>query len=166
VKMSREEVRRWNEPIPTSSANMKDEIESALKDSNFVLTMRPIQGAIETIVKLKKKGCRIVILTHRDPIVREATIAWLDRNGIPHDDFYNTKETGKGVVYTDLLVDDYPPNFEQYVHGGKAILFQQPWNQDFAKQEAPTKNIHVAKSWPEVYAAVNKHWRQTKGLKT
>jgi len=66
---------------------------------------KPKEYMVKIVRELKKRGCKIVIFTHRHPVTRHATEYWLKKHNIPFDELAMDKPK------YDLLIDDksYPP---------------------------------------------------------
>ena len=60
---------------------------------------KPKKYMIELVKRLKKKGCKIIIFTHRHPITRHATEQWLKDYDIPYDELVMHE------AKYDLLID-------------------------------------------------------------
>lgn len=150
-------IKRWDQAI--ADTDIKVEIESSLLDPEFVLGMRLIRDARRALVELAKSH-HITIATNRDPSVDEFTKEWLQKKGIPFDDYVNTKKEGKGAISGHILVDDYPKNLIDFSVGGRlGILFTQPWNEnDDSFGEAIKGNRLVrARGWDEVVEIIKSH---------
>ena len=98
---------------------------------------KPKKYMVELIKRLKEKGCKIVILTHRHPVTRHATEQWLEAHGIIYDelDMSNPKY--------DLLISSecFPPyrylNEEMIIDLAEKI---SKWNYELGKYESRTNN--------------------------
>lgn len=158
VRMTKRDIRAWDQPIPGTKSNIKLEIERALLDPEYVRSMRPVRGAAAALHRLHELGLGIVIVTHRPRESDAPTRQWMQEYGIAHDAYVNSSQGSKASVEADVLVDDYPNNVEEFVRQGrKAILFRQPWNAGFAQTAASRgSNLWVARSWSEVEAALKK----------
>ncbi len=54
VRMTREEVRAWDQPVPGTTTDIKIEIEKALStDPTYILGMPAIEGSVESIARLR-----------------------------------------------------------------------------------------------------------------
>jgi len=72
----------------------------AIEQDNLLLEERvPVEGAQESIRRLKQKGYIIILCTSRFHWQKAATIEWLERNNIPFDDIIFGKP--RGILYID-----------------------------------------------------------------
>jgi len=128
LNVTRDQIRTWNEPI--ADTDIKTAIESAQLDADFILAMKPIEGAREAMLELANEH-EITVATDRGPLAEDATVVWLKNNGIPYNRYVGTSQLGKGAIAGDILIDDYPRNVLRFIeNGGLAILFDQPWNEN------------------------------------
>ena len=155
LSVTREQIRTWDEPIgPT---DIKTEIEAALLDPEFVLTMDLIDGAREALAMLARSH-QITIATNRAPEATLPTKQWLARNSIPYSNYINTAVSGKGKLVGDVLVDDYPGNALDFSNSGMlAILFGQPWNTGDESANAGIADGRMvrAQNWGHVVEIIN-----------
>lgn len=157
VEMEKEEVRSWDEAIPDTDTNIKILIENHLEDPEFVRRMSAVDGAVEGVRTLERKGHRLIIATARGDHIKESTENWLQRHGFEYDEVRSVENRSKSTLHADLLVDDYPKNVVEFSGStGTAILFLQPWNEDFAEQRGTDDSIYVANGWDEVLRIVDR----------
>lgn len=157
VEMRKEEVRSWDEPIPDTETNIKILIEDRLEDPKFVEDMSTVPGAVEALSSLKWKGHKLIIATARGDHVVESTENWLRNHGFEFDEVRSVENRSKATLQADLLVDDYPKNVTEFSDStGTAILFLQPWNEDFARQVEADDPVYVANGWDEVLRIVER----------
>lgn len=152
VTMRKEEIRSWNEPIPAANSNIEVEIEEALRNPAFILAMPVIEGAMDGLAALRAQGHEVVVVTNRVKDVDGTTQEWLVRQRACYHRYVNVSSQGKAAVTADLLVDDRPENVVEFVRSKRrAILFVQPWNEDFASTWAHGRGpIYPARGWQEV----------------
>lgn len=93
-----------------------------------------VKGSIEGMRALAKSH-ELVIVTHRPAVAIHDTLKWI---GLHLDTVrlaglhLLTNEEPKTMVEADLLIDDRISNVEAWSRNqGRAILFSQPWNEDF-----------------------------------
>lgn len=147
--MDKADIKSWDEPIPGTGTNIKIEIESALKDPDFILSLPVIDGAQSAIDDLKSKGFEITIATSRGNASSKPTKEWLDGKSISYDEYISTNGSSKSVLDAETLVDDYPGNISEFIEGGRnGILFHQPWNSSYSPSNQPRS--YRAKSWQHV----------------
>lgn len=105
--------------------------------------------ASEHLWKLSDEGHYIRIITSRfvkngqnHRVVTDTGIS-LDNNDIPYRDIMFTGL--KVDIFADVYIDDSPKNIELLKAAGRqVIIFDQPYNRDFAGRRAH--------NWPEAYA--------------
>jgi 5'(3')-deoxyribonucleotidase len=127
TSLTREDVDEWRLPLPRS--DIACEINKALTDPEYVLTMPPLPGAKRLLNRLFWRH-EIIILTARPREALEWTRIWLDRNGLSFDQLIAATEAKKSLHGCDVLVDDYIGNVVEYLANSKgvAVLVDQPWN--------------------------------------
>ena len=89
----------------------------------------PTAGFTTTMVKLRGKGHKIHVVTHRNAKgAARQTLEWMDKYGVPTDATHFVRD--KTVVHVDVLIEDSPGNYYDSVDAGiPCILMDQPWNQ-------------------------------------
>ena len=110
-----------------------------------------ITGAADALWRLSDAGVWIRVVTHRlyanwgHAAAIADTVSWLDANHIPYRDICFLG--AKPEVEADCYIDDAPHNITALrADGNQVIVFDQPYNRDFA---APR-----AESWEEVETIV------------
>lgn len=96
-----------------------------------------IDGAVETLQRLKEKGHRLVYITARGdtkfPGSREKTMGFLADRQLPYDEIvFNSYDKLQDCLdhRIGLMVDDSVKNCEDLIKGGvNAVLFTSPVNQ-------------------------------------
>ena len=154
LHVSKEQLTTWNPTIGEIAVGA--ELEDALQDPEFVLSMELIKDARTALIELVKDHS-ITIATSRPPTMDEHTRKWLDQKGIPFHRYANTSRHGKGSVIGDVLVDDYPKSVIDFSTSGRpAILFDQPWNEDdrAAESAGGSQPVVRARGWDEVIEMV------------
>lgn len=143
---SKSDIRSWNERL--AETDIETEIEEALLDEEYVLTMPVYRGARGALRVMREGGYYIILATGRPPTSHGATEKWLQKREVPYDEVVNTRETGKRVVAADILVDDNVLNVIDFAHSGRrAILFLQPWND---RERPDDERIYRARGWQAV----------------
>lgn len=133
TKINKSEITVWDIPkILYISAYETSEL------FNYVWKYRwreipPTEPKIGTIVKnIHSKGYRISVLTKRDRSSVPYVARWLDFHDVYSDDLLFVYDgTPKAEYPFDILIDDAPTNLIDVVSPKSAILFNQPWNNDF-----------------------------------
>jgi 5'(3')-deoxyribonucleotidase len=153
ISLSKEQITSWEFPIGNS--DIKTEIELAEMEEKFVKLMPPIEGCIEALSELSQEF-NIIIATGRKPITDSWTKDWLNSNKVQFDHFINTRESGKSISEAQFLIDDYDKNIKEFIKSGdnsrKAILFNQPWNNDhhLLMPLLLAKRVYIAEGWNQV----------------
>ena len=129
VWMNKSDVTEWDADIPESDTDIKQLIETELRDPEFVRSMSPVGGATEGMQRLAREGHKLVIVTDRPSPSIGPTEDWLSSLGVPDDEIISTNGRTKAETRTDVLIDDYPGNVGSFLDNDRyAILFSQPWN--------------------------------------
>jgi 5'(3')-deoxyribonucleotidase len=152
---SKADIVEWDQKL--EATNIKVEIENALLDEDYVLSLPIIEGAKQGMDYLFKNHF-VIIATARPKETEEATKKWVSRNFSFHA-FFNTKGKCKSTVNSDVLVDDYIPNIQKFVEkAGYGILFSQPWNEDRSKIQnlLLEGKVTCCDSWRDVTETIEK----------
>ena len=125
--------------------------KKAVADLRMLATLPVIEGAADALWRLSDAGVWIRIVTHRLYVNwghRAAvadTVSWLDDNQIPYRDICFLG--AKPEIEADCYIDDAPHNIvELREEGNTVIVFDQPYNREFAEPRART--------WAEVESIV------------
>lgn len=97
-----------------------------LEDPTLYDNILPLPDARRRIGTLKAFGYRVIYATASPVKSYGRKFEWLKQydfiqNG---NDYIETKD--KGLIKADILIDDYPENFNSFV--GRKIIFSRPWN--------------------------------------
>jgi len=109
--------------------------------------VRPIEGALNSILKIRKMGHRVVFPTAFNPRLSGVKFEWLNKNGfqVKENDYIEVAD--KSLINVDVLVDDGFHNISGFTSnkvGYKiGVLFEREWNK---KIEYPTKTS----KWEEI----------------
>jgi 5'(3')-deoxyribonucleotidase len=130
IDLSYDDITDWQLPIGKSS-DVKVEIENAMSDPQYILTM-PLHAEATDFMETLFDENRLYIVTARPLEAKADTEAWLGKCKFRFDGLINLKERSKSMFQTDVLVDDYIGNVEEYLgnSSGIAVLVSQPWNRD------------------------------------
>jgi 5'(3')-deoxyribonucleotidase len=130
VDLSYDDITDWQLPIGTNS-DVKVEIENAMSDPDYILRM-PLHADAARFMETLFDGNRLYVVTARPLEAKADTEAWLGKCKFRFDGLINLKEKAKSMFQTDVLVDDYVGNVDEYLSNssGIAVLVSQPWNQD------------------------------------
>jgi len=89
------------------------------------------------LAELRAAGHEVEIVTARDPVSREPTRFFLERNEIPHDRLVMGDNAKTGW---DVLVDDLPPHVERVAADGSlGLLHDQPYNRAYETDGNPRR---------------------------
>ena len=91
----------------------------------------PYDDARQFLLALRERGFSIVIASHREKESYDATVRWLTRNGLVHDEVYVLDD--KSILFDGAfgVVDDSPVTLKKAREAGivaTGLLF--PWNMD------------------------------------
>jgi uncharacterized HAD superfamily protein len=127
-----------------------DELALCVQETHgeeLVAAAEPYPGAVETIAGWHAAGHFVHITSHRSAEAREATAAWLQRVGLPHDDLHCSYDKIARCVELeiDLLVDDSPVNLTRAAEVGIApATLLHPWNRELCASD----HVISAEDWP------------------
>jgi 5'(3')-deoxyribonucleotidase len=102
------------------------------KQSSSVYVLAPVyRGAKMMLHDLQTDGHTIIIATSQpNREVLRHTVAWLNVNEIPYDEFYCSLNLGgKENIEADVLLDDYAKHLRAFP--GNSVCFNQPWNKEW-----------------------------------
>lgn len=149
------DISRWDEPVGPS--DIEREIEAALQDNSYVLTMPLVRGARQALATLAAAHW-IALVTSRPEDTDTLTFAWAKRKGLTFHSLQNASSRGKHNVDVNILIDDRLENVKDFAERDKvAILFSQPWNQhrSHIHHLINGKKILAAKGWRHVVEIVS-----------
>jgi len=111
--------------------------EIAVNQRRMLRDLPMIDGAADALWRLSDAGVWIRVVTHRlyvnwgHAAAISDTVAWLDRHRIPYRDICFLG--AKPEVEADCYIDDAPHNIDGLREAGnKVIVFDQPYNRDYA----------------------------------
>jgi 5'(3')-deoxyribonucleotidase len=105
--------------------------------------------ALNTILKIKLLGHRVVYLTTSTLGSSGAKFKWLKRWGFLEDMKDYIEVTDKNLIKADILIDDRLETTEGWYRSGNfPILFKQPWNKQIIRPYLHTDN------WDEIYNTI------------
>lgn len=121
--------------------------EKALWDS-----LKPLQGAQESLKQLIKKGHKVYLATATDPVNFKWKIDWLTQfyTFIPSDNVIRIND--KSLLKCDVIIDDCLDNL--IGNFAERICLNYPWNQSATKDYA--YNIHRCNNWHDIVSVINK----------
>jgi len=129
LEITYSDVTDW--ALPLGETDIAKEIRSAMDDSAYVLDM-PIHAHAKRVLDALYKDHKIKVLTARPESSAEWTRVWIEKHALAYDTIASVKEKKKSLYATDLLVDDYIGNIEDFLisTNGVAVLVDQPWNRE------------------------------------
>mgnify|MGYP002785129769 FL=1 len=104
------------------------------KQPGFWRNLPRIEAGFHVLDILKSLDYSLVVLT-KGPT--KTTSAWTEKRDWCHEHLPGVPVTiteDKGLVYGNILFDDFPPYIEawlEYRPRGKVIMLDYPWNKDF-----------------------------------
>ena len=111
----------------------------------------PIEGSLFGVQHLRSMGHRCVFVTSG---IQPAKIRWLFNQGFLTSKIWQSDPdvaivNDKSLIHGDVLIDDRPKNIDDFLKnfGSDAILFDQPWNQEY-------HDVKRATSWNDVLACI------------
>lgn len=139
------DITHWEHPIAKG-------IWEKLKTPEIYDWMPPIAQAREHVNGLYDSGYKVVIVSNRPPEAFDYTERWLDSFGFKVDGIMLTDDKNKAGPH--ILIDDKPENVWRYADSvGPAILFSQPWNQNWTIPGTPNPLLRC-KGWDETLQRV------------
>jgi uncharacterized HAD superfamily protein len=115
----------------------------------MIIAAEPYPDAVQTVRAWHEQGHFIHITSHRAEAAHDATAAWLQRIGLPHDDLHCSFDKVARCVELDIdvLVDDSPINIAHALEAGiAAATILHPWNRDVCEEE----DVVCAADWREL----------------
>jgi len=116
-----------------------------IEEPDIFWTAKPIDGALEGILELKRMGFRILIISANNPFSIKQQ--WLKYHGFIDNDKDFIQAYDKSLIKVDYLIDDKYDNVRDTL--GYGILFNSPWNKQYDYN--PRVN-----NWKEVVTIIKK----------
>lgn len=155
LSLTKNDISEWDYKI--ADTNIKIEIEKALQEKEYVLSLPVIQGAKEGMDYLYQNHY-VTIATSRPKETESETKEWISLYFGYHD-FCNTRGASKNCVQSDVLIDDHIPNIEDFAKTrGFGLLFSQPWNQKRSRIDSMMREgkVYYCNNWEDVINTVKK----------
>jgi hypothetical protein len=114
-----------------------------------VLAAEPYPAAVETVAGWHDAGHFIHVTSHRAPDAHDATVAWMQRIGLPFDELHCSwdKVSRCAEIGIDLLIDDSPRNILRAQEAGiLPATIAHPWNRELCEEEG----VVCAADWPDL----------------
>lgn len=101
--------------------------------------------------ELKRRNCKIVIITARGPRISDTTRLWLEQHNVPYDELFFTNHEAKGPFAKEAnvscFVEDHPLHANSVAKEGiKVFTPILPWN----KNREMHSNIRMVKNCSEI----------------
>ena len=130
VTLAYDDIVDWCLPIKDS--DIKREILRAQEDRSYVIGMPVHEGAGRLLRAIGRAHRLVVITARKGNAAIPWTTEWLKRNGLAHDEVIASSEAQKSTHRTDVLIDDFVGNIDEFLKNTKgiAVLVDQPWNRD------------------------------------
>jgi 5'(3')-deoxyribonucleotidase len=155
LSLTNNDIKEWDQKI--GDTNIKVEIEKALMEKEYVLSLPVIQGAKDGM-KYLYDNYHVTVATSRPKETEEYTKEWVSLHFKYHY-FCNTRGRSKDCVQSDVLIDDYIPNIDDFAkRNGFGLLFSQPWNQDRSKIDGLMREgrVFYCEGWKDAINTVKK----------
>jgi uncharacterized protein len=143
----------YEQQVTWEIAQLRSEQVAALVSETHrpehILAAEPYAGAAEVVAEWHRAGHFIHVTSHRAPEAHAATVAWLERAGVPFDDLHCSwdKVTRCTEIGIDVLIDDSPRNILRAQEAGiVAATIAHPWNRELCHEEG----IVCAEDWPQL----------------
>lgn len=107
----------------------------------------PYPGAVETVRAWRERGHTVYIASSRHADCHRATLAWLQKIGLPFDDLLCSAQKLERCLElgVELLVDDSPMSILGALdHGIRAATIVHQWNEEVCEEE----DVVCAVDWP------------------
>jgi uncharacterized HAD superfamily protein len=143
----------YEQQVTWEIAQLRSEQVAALVSETHrpehVLAAEPYAGAVEVVGDWHRAGHFIHVTSHRAPEAHAATVAWLERVGIPFDELHCSwdKVTRCAEIGIDVLIDDSPRNILRAQEAGIVpATIAHPWNRELCADEG----IVCAEDWQQL----------------
>jgi 5'-nucleotidase len=120
----------------TAPGYLRERMKAIRGNPGFWINLPPLRAGFEILEAAHSLGFQIEILSkgpRHSPIAWMEKLQWCDQHlaAYPHQ---VTITMDKGLVYGNLLVDDYPEYVLRWLRWrkrGMVVMPDQPWNRDF-----------------------------------
>ena len=159
VMLTYDDITDWC--LPIKDTDIKREILCAQEDRSYVIDM-PVHEGAGRLLRVIGKVHRVVVITARKGNAAIPwTTEWLKKNGLAYDEVIASSEAQKSTHRTDVLIDDFVGNIDEFLKNTKgiAVLVDQPWNRNRQVLEAfgweerlfiVSGLLELRMSWPEI----------------
>lgn len=143
----------YDEQVTWEIGQLRPEQLSALVAESHrpehILAAEPYTGAVEAVAAWHGEGHYIHVTSHRASEAHGATVAWLERIGMPFDDVHCSwdKIVRCAELDIDILIDDSPVNILRAQERGIVpATIAHPWNRELCQEEG----VVCASDWTEL----------------
>ncbi len=117
-------------------------------DSDVLMQLQPVPGAIAGMQQWHRAGCRVEIVTGRPPDTADVSCAWLEAHAVPFE----------GITFVDKYQRGHGP-----VAGVKQMSMEEVSEAQFALavDDSPTMALELARHAPYDIALFDRPWNRT-----
>jgi 5'(3')-deoxyribonucleotidase len=142
--LTKEQITDWD-VAKFALPEARKEFYQYIEEPDVFWTAKPIEGALNGVLELRRLGFRIIIVSANNPFSIKQQ--WLKYHGFLEDNKEFIQAYDKSLIKVDYLVDDKIDNVMNTL--GYGILFSAPWNRIY------NYNPRVS-NWKEVVAVIKK----------
>lgn len=164
VKLKYEDIRRFkyqdcrDQQGDNIDKETWDKVHEAFSADPRVLELAPIAGAVESLKDLSKRW-EVRLATSRLPAAREATIAWLNRQGLGHlaIHFTNPHKKHDSLSIATASIEDDRNQAEDFSWAGVplSLVLAHPWNSERNRDSSPEPQIERVVDWAAIVRRLN-----------
>jgi len=156
------------------SDHERDRLLEAAHDDRVIESMRPIDGAADTLARWEALGHEVEIVTGRPPGTLRATGRWLRRHRMPHatlssvDKYQRHAAAAEAVPLERLAARRFHVAIEDSASmaaflvretATPVLLLDRPWNRDVtALASSVRRHIRRVTSWAEIADLLSRRW--------
>lgn len=139
------DVTNWN--MKFGNEDLFENIVEVLDTDRHILNFPVVEDSQWAIKWMLKQKHEIMFITSRRDRLKANTKKWIEKNFGNFEVYHTGPEENKNGYEVDVLIDDSPQHITRFAEGGgKAIVFDRPWNRDIQD----SKNIYRGKDWAEI----------------
>jgi hypothetical protein len=137
-------------------------------ETDFLVALNPIPGAVTGIQALSAAGHEVVIVTGRQSLCHEGTSQWLHNHGLGHLEILYVDKYKRApaklpahvpkmltieelhAIHFDIAIDDSPTALDLLTHRTQChlVVFDRPWNRHYAGGP----HVRRAFTWQDILA--------------
>jgi uncharacterized protein len=145
-----------------------DRLMTRAHETDFLVDLKPIPGAVTSVQALSSAGHEVVIVTGRQSLCHEGTSQWLRNHGLGHLEILYVDKYKRApaelpvhvpkmltieelhALHFDLAIDDSPTALDLLAHRTQChiIVFDRPWN----RQYTGIPHLRRAFTWQDILA--------------